>query len=131
MSPGPSFGDLVRAQLDELLVPLGFASGQGDSGQIIFCAPAGPEVLRKHFPRAGFIAEQFPAAGGGCLDFIVEGDLRDGIADVRLEGHALSEVLARAGVLDGAQLAAGWPGDSIPSDLQRIRRLLGALVVRG
>jgi hypothetical protein len=33
-----TFGDSVREALDELLVPLGFASGQGQFGQIIFCA---------------------------------------------------------------------------------------------
>lgn len=120
-----SLGDLARAQLDDLLVPLGFQSGQGESGQIIFCAPQ--EVLNQHFPQVVFIAEQFPEGGGGCLDLIVEGTLSDGIASVRLEGYHLSELLTQVDLLGDAELAAEWPGESISADLVRIRRVMALL----
>lgn len=123
---GRSFGAQARAHLDDLLVPLGFSSGQGESGQVIFCAPT--QVLFDHFARALFIAEQFPAVGRACLDLVIEGNSSDGITSVELEGHPLSEVLARAGLVEGAESAAQWPGESITSDLLRIRCLMELLM---
>ncbi len=120
-----SLGGLARSQLDDLLVPLGFQSGQGDSGQIIFCAPQ--EVLDRHFPLLGVIGEQFPAGGGGCLDLVIEGSLSGGITRVELEGHDLSGLLARVGSLDQAELSAHWPGESVGADLERIRYAMARL----
>ena len=66
------FTTLVRAALDEPLVALGFAAGQGglgdDSGMVIFCTT--PESFMEHFGGTAF-ARDF-VSDGGCIDLVVD-----------------------------------------------------------
>jgi hypothetical protein len=52
----PTFSDDVRARLDPVLVPRGFASGQGDGSQVIFCGSF--DELADRFPRLPQVGEQ-------------------------------------------------------------------------
>ena len=131
MSAPPNLGHLARAELDPLLMPLGFQSGQwgvepsGNEG-VTFCAPQ--EVLDYHFLPLGMIAGQFPEVGGGCLDLVIEGRPDSGITRVELEGHRLSDLLVAVGQDEQASLVMQWPGETVDADLVRVRRAMTFLL---
>lgn len=83
----------------------------------------------ERFPQLGFITKQFPEGGGGCVDLVVEGTLSEGIVDVHLEGHAVTELVTEVGLLRDAAVAASWLGPTIASDLALIRRVIEALLI--
>jgi hypothetical protein len=125
-----SLGDLARGVLDDLLIPLGFQSGQGGSGergdrdQVIFCAP--PETLDEHFPRLDLVRDQVP--DGGCVDLVIEGSLADGISRVDFESFDLSELLRGLGRNSEAESVEGWPRGTVREDLERVRAAMAALM---
>ena len=131
MRTPPSLGDLACAELDPLLMPLGFASGQwgvdrrGNEG-VTFCAPQ--EVLDEHFRPLGAISAQFPEGGGGCLDLVIDGRPDAGITGVALEGQLLSDLLIAVGQDEEAALVTQWPGESVDADLKRVRRAMTMLL---
>ena len=127
----PNLGDLACADLDPLLVPLGFQSGQwsvdpiGNEG-VTFCAAQ--EVLAEHFQPLDAVAAQFPDGGGGCLDLVIEGTPGVGLARVELEGQRLSDLLLAVGQVEEAALVLRWPGESVEADLARVRRAVTVLL---
>ncbi len=131
MSTPPNLGDLACAELDPLLVPLGFQSGSwcvdlsGNEG-VTFCAPQ--EVLDEHFQPLGGIAAQFPEDGGGCLDLVIDGSPEAGITRVELEGQPLSDLLMALEQAEEAALVMQWPGESVDADLARVRRAMTLLL---
>ena len=92
------FSDDVRAALDPVLVPRGFASGQGDGPQVIFCASY--DVLADRHPRLPQIGEQ-QGGVGACLDLVVT-DEDSGHVSFRLEGWSLGDTLRDVGLDDRA-----------------------------
>jgi hypothetical protein len=99
-----TFADDLRAALDPVLVPRGFASGQGEGPQVIFCASY--DVLADRHPRLPQIGEQ-PSGIGACLDLVVTDDGL-GHATFRLEGWSLGDSLRHVGLDEqaaGAELA--------------------------
>jgi len=93
-----TFSDDVRAALDPVLVPRGFASGQGTGPQVIFCAPY--DLLAERHPRLPQIGEQ-QGGLGACLDLVVTDD-GSGQATFRLEGWSLADTLRAVGLDDRA-----------------------------
>jgi hypothetical protein len=93
-----TFSDDVRAALDPVLVPRGFASGQGDGPQVIFCAPY--DLLADRHPRLPQVGEQQRGVGA-CLDLVVTDD-DAGPVTFRLEGWSLADTLREVGLDDRA-----------------------------
>jgi hypothetical protein len=93
-----TFSDDVRTALDPVLVPRGFASGQGEGPQVIFCASY--DVLADRYPRLPQIGEQ-QLGVGACLDLVVT-DEGSGHVSFRLEGISLVDTLRDVGLDDRA-----------------------------
>lgn len=104
-----SFADEVRALIDPAVVPHGFASGQGDGGQVIFCASL--DELAARFPRLPQVGEQ-QSGIGACVDLVVTADDQMNVATVQLEGVPLDDTLRRVGLARRAdELRAAMRGD--------------------
>ncbi len=131
----PTFGDTVRAALDEDLVPLGFLSGQGGNGvrdggdQVIYCTGYSEVVAR--FPD---VVPPYDydndMADHACLDLVLEGSSA-GLTRVSFEGAALDELLTAAGQPELAAASSQWPGASVVSDLDRVRMAMSVLLRGG
>lgn len=131
---GQTFGDTVRAALDDALVPMGFLSGQGGNGacdggdQVIYCT--GYSEFVERFPD---VVPPYDydddMADHACLDLVLEGSSA-GITRVSFEGAALDELLAAAGEPELAVASSQWPGASVVSDLDRVRTAMSALLGR-
>jgi hypothetical protein len=93
-----TFSDDVRAALDPVLVPRGFASGQGEGPQVIFCAPY--DLLADRHPRLPQSGEQQRGVGA-CLDLVVTDD-GTGYVSFALEGLPLVDTLREVGLDDQA-----------------------------
>jgi hypothetical protein len=132
---GPTFGDTVRAALDGTLVPLGFLSGQGGNGvhdggdQVIYCTGYSEFVARFPDVRPPYEYDD-DMADHACLDLVLEGSSA-GVKRVSFEGAALDALLSAAGELELAAASSQWPGVSVASDLDRVRRAMSALLRRG
>jgi hypothetical protein len=91
----PHFSDEARAIIDPVVVAHGFASGQGDGSQVIFCASL--DELADRFPRLPQVGEQERGIGA-CVDLVLTADDQMSLATVQLEGMALDETLRRVGL---------------------------------
>ncbi|WP_298989776.1 hypothetical protein [uncultured Pseudokineococcus sp.] len=123
----------LQVGVDAVLVPRGFAAGQGGAGderaQVIWCAAAGDLAAR--FP--GLPTSREPAGGWTtmCTDLVVELALAAGdwcLAGVSLEGHDLDQVLAGLGLADAARRAADLLGAPAPACLRPLTPLLTTLL---
>jgi hypothetical protein len=94
-----SFSEKVRAVFDPIVVPEGFASGQGDASQVIFCASL--DQLAARLPRLPQVGLQ-PAGSGACVDLVVSADDEGRLASVQLEGISLEDTLRRVGLVGRA-----------------------------
>ena len=127
-----SLGAAARAELDDLLIPLGFLSGQGgDSShrvrdQVIYCT--GYREFVERFPNVTPPYDYEDVPDHACLDLVIEGSMAGGITDVRFEGAPLDELLMEAGEGDAAAASAAWPGISVLDDLARVRHALVVLL---
>ena len=90
-----SFSDEVRAVTDPVVIPAGFASGQGEGSQVIFCAAL--DELAARFPRLPQVRELQPGTGA-CVDLVVNADDQMRLATVQLEGMPLEETLRQVGL---------------------------------
>jgi hypothetical protein len=89
------FSDEVTSLIDPVVVPRGFASGQGDGGQVIFCAAFDDVADRfPHLPQA----DQQQRGVGACVDLVLTADDRMNLASVQLEGTSLEETLRQVGL---------------------------------
>lgn len=93
------FSDEARAFIDPVVVPRGFASGQGDGAQIIFCAAL--DELATRFPRLPQVGQQQRGIGA-CVDLVMTADDQMNLATVHLEGVSLDETLRRVGLVGRA-----------------------------
>jgi hypothetical protein len=93
-----TFSDDVRAALHPVLVPRGFASGQGAGPQVIFCASY--DVLADRHPRLPQIGEQRLGIGA-CLDLVVTAE-DSGHVSFRIEGWTIVDTLRDVGLDDQA-----------------------------
>jgi hypothetical protein len=87
----PTFADVLRAAIDPVAVPFGFASGQGTHDQTIFCAD-GDALFAAH---PGLPWDELGGGPGTCTDLVVDGSIRTGVYEARLDGLPL-QVLLRA-----------------------------------
>jgi hypothetical protein len=96
--PAPkTFAAVVRSSLDDVLVPYGFAPGQGGTAlgeaesQVIFCASF-DDVVRRHLPLPA--PDDYAVGTGHCLDIIVTGSLAAGVTSVDIEGVPLGNAVS-------------------------------------
>lgn len=105
-----TFAAEVQAHLGAALEAVGFAqtaapeSPAGQQTQVIFCA-AFDDIARR-FPALP-TPDGYRVGEGRCFDFVIEGSLDAGVAEVRAEGCAV----------DGAVLGSG----DLESDLSAVR----------
>lgn len=117
----------VRAALDPLLVPLGFAPGQGgggDDADIIWCAAY--TDFKRRFPTLPQATEQDDIGEHACVDLTARLSLGR-LSEVDLEAQPLMETLRAVGLLaesQQAELLLGSPAQDAAEDL---RLLLVAL----
>ncbi|MEJ5868004.1 hypothetical protein WDV85_09665 [Pseudokineococcus sp. 5B2Z-1] len=124
----------LQVGVDGVLVPRGFAAGQGggagdERAQVIWCAAASDLATR--FP--GLPTSSEPAGGWTtmCTDLVVDLALAAGdwcLAGVSLEGHDLDQVLADMGLVDAAQRADDLLGSPAPKCLRPLTPLLTTLL---
>jgi hypothetical protein len=122
-----SFSDEARALIDPVVVPQGFASGQGDGVQVIFCASL--DELAARFPRLPQVGKQ-QRGSGACVDLVLTAGDQTSLATVQLEGMSLDETLRRVGLAGRAdELRAAIHGDrthALSGVAAALRELLAA-----
>ena len=127
--------DLVRAALEPVLLPRGFAPAQGGSSdgalEVTWCA--GYDALAARFPG-------LPSAGrqrvdvGACVDVVLTAR-RDGttwrLVSVELEGQDLASCLHHVGDGTAATRATALDGAALEPAVDALRELLDLLFVLG
>jgi hypothetical protein len=96
----PTFADVLRAAIDPVAARFGFASGQGMHDQTIFCAD-GDALFAAH---PGLPWDELGGGPGTCTDLVIDGSIRTGVYEARLDGLPL-QVLLRAQGLDAEATA--------------------------
>lgn len=102
------FADHLRAAIDPVVVPVGFASGQGTTDQTIFCVD-GDTFAAAH---PGLPWDELGGGPGTCTDLVVDGSLAAGLHEARLDGIALVDLLRGCGLdsdADSLDAALGSP----------------------
>lgn len=93
------FAAATRAALDHVLVREGFAAGQGDGTQVIYCA--NHDDISDRFPRLPQASAQ-PRGRGCCIDLVI--DQQNSGLQLHLEGERLSDTLQTLGLDDAAEV---------------------------
>ncbi len=123
---GPTFSDVLRAALDPVGVPVGFASGQGEHDQTIVCG----DTARLVTSHPGLPWDELGTEPGRCLDLVVDGDRRRGVTEVRLDGMPLPGLLRSHGLeqqADALDTVIGRPvEDAAPQVAAAFAALLAA-----
>ncbi|MFC3688193.1 hypothetical protein [Aquipuribacter hungaricus] len=123
----------LRAAVDAVLVPRGFAAGQGGAdgteGQIVWCAAA--DELAARAPALPTSREPPDGWRGRCTDLVVDLAVADGswcITGVSLEGQHLDRVLVDLGQTAPALRAAALAGPPVREGIVALPSLLMTLL---
>ncbi|ROP42899.1 hypothetical protein [Pseudokineococcus lusitanus] len=130
--PPPSL-ERLRAGVDAVLVPRGFAPGQvgsdDRSGQMIWCAAA--DELAARFPALPTSREPEEGWSTRCTDVVLDVAVVDGhwlLTGVDLEEHRLDRALAHVGLSGPAREAAALVGSPVGDSASSLPALLTRLL---
>ena len=158
MEHDETFTSTVRAVLDPLLRPYGFASGQGSDalepeqagGDVAWVSsdpswrppapapPSGRLVASLTFcadyddlgPGAQALVEQVGAGGMGCVDIIVQGSSLLGITRVEYEARPLEDLLDAVDLAGEALRVRALPSGDLDADVATTAEALQGLLRR-
>ncbi|MFH7324286.1 hypothetical protein [Aeromicrobium sp. HA] len=121
------FADRVRAALDPLLEPAGFARGQGDGADdgVIYCAAH--DEFSARFPALPQAYEDGDEEWA-CTDLVLDFGER---FTARLEGLSLRETFHALQLHGDAAEAASWEEATREEALEQLPRLLTRLLEAG
>jgi hypothetical protein len=116
------FADHLRTAIDPVVVPVGFASGQGSTDQTIFCVDG--DTFAAAYP--GLPWDELGGGPGTCTDLVVDGNLAAGLHEARLDGIALVDLLRGCG-LDGD---ADSLAEALGAPVQQVAPVVAAAFAR-
>ena len=117
------FQTSVSAALDPVMLPAGFAAGQGGDLQVIFCAAH--DEFSDRFPALPQANEQ-DRGRGCCIDLVIEDQGSQGLR-LDLEGHSLTQTLRAAHLHDEAAVVADVAGSPLDTVLAVLAHALATL----
>jgi hypothetical protein len=127
-SPLGSFARQVKAVLNDVVRPYGFACGQGgsdgsrdDESQVVFCAAYDDVVQRGLAVRA---PTDYTVGAELCFDIVVTGSVAAGVTAVEIEGVPLAYAASATHEPKDLPLSTG----RLDEDLQTVRTELVALL---
>jgi hypothetical protein len=129
-SPLGAFGRQVKAILDEVVGPYGFAGGQGGSDgarddeiQVVFCA-AYDDVVQRALTVAA--PADYTVGAELCFDIVVTGSVAAGVTAVEVEGVPLAYAASATDEPKDLALGTGHLDDDLRTVRAELVALLGA-----